>query len=92
MPGFSCPNSCAWLMCTQLASTLSVVVDAGANAEFGLEQHAAAESDLVVGGSWNLLGRAVVDGDPEPGTDVDLGRRTSPTVPTARVTGVAGRI
>src|SRR4051812_44551195 len=45
--------------------------DADPNADLGLEQDAAAELDLVVGKILELLVRAVVDGDPDSGPDVD---------------------
>ena len=57
-------------MWTQLASMLSAVIDLGADAEFRLEQHAAAECDSV--GALEFVGRAVVDGDADPRPDVEL--------------------
>ena len=43
--------------------------DAGADADLGLEQHPAAERDLV--GAEEIAGRAVVDGDADPRADED---------------------
>ena len=71
MPGFWRPNSWAWLIWTQLASMLSAVVDLGADPELGLEQHAAAEVDLVVGQVLEFSRRAGVDRNAEAGPDVD---------------------
>ena len=70
IPGFSRPNSWAWLMCTQLASTLSRSLMLCADAELGLEQHPASEGDLVR--PVEFAGRAGVDRDSEPGPDVAL--------------------
>src|SRR5207253_3007895 len=45
--------------------------EANPDAEFGLEQDSAAEVDLVVGQILKLLSRTVVDGDSDPGADVN---------------------
>src|SRR5207249_3914854 len=47
------------------------IVDLRADTELGLEQHAAAEIDLVVGEVLERLGGAGVDGEADAGPDVD---------------------
>ena len=60
----------------------------GADADLRLEQHAAAESDLV--GAEEFAGRAGVDGEPEAGTEYRIRRAELRREADRGIIGVAG--
>ena len=57
------------------------VVDLIADAEFGLKQYARAKGDAV--GALEIAGRTGVDGDAQPGPDVELPAEVGRDAPAA---------
>ena len=66
-PGILPPNSCAWLMCTQLASMLARSLIRAPMAISGSNRILLREIDLVVRRSWNFFAEPVWTAIPRPG-------------------------